>query len=134
MLHTRCRQLQHILTSMCQIQLLPAAATCTMSLSNRQQIRHDHSNNSSSNSNAPLASEGDPGRATTDDTAKKLYMLKCTKATPSPVSQAIAFMLGKDLMPEQQLRSNMAILCQQLQDNVASYSSTEMSAFAEACR
>lgn len=57
-------------------------------------------------------------------------------ANPSatPHSQAIAIMLSKDQMPAEQLRSSMDALSQQLLQNIGSYSSTELSAFTEACR
>uniref|UniRef100_A0A383VB22 Uncharacterized protein n=1 Tax=Tetradesmus obliquus TaxID=3088 RepID=A0A383VB22_TETOB len=43
-------------------------------------------------------------------------------------------MLSKDQMPAEQLRSSMDALSQQLLQNIGSYSSTELSAFTEACR
>lgn len=65
---------------------------------------------------------------------KKLHVLKCTKAVPTPVSQAVAFMISKDQMPKEQLLSNMDTISEQLSRDVDNYSSTELSAFTEACR
>jgi hypothetical protein len=59
---------------------------------------------------------------------------KCTNPSATPHSQAIAIMLSKDKMPAEQLRSSMNALSQQLLQNIGSYSSTELSAFTEACR
>jgi hypothetical protein len=64
----------------------------------------------------------------------KLDVPKCTNPSATPHSQAIAIMLSKDKMPAEQLRSSMDALSQQLLQNIGSYSSTELSAFAEACR
>jgi hypothetical protein len=59
---------------------------------------------------------------------------KSTNPSATPHSQAIAIMLSKDQMPAEQLRSSMDALSQQLLQNIGSYSSTELSAFTEACR
>ena len=60
--------------------------------------------------------------------------LQSRESGPTPVSQAVAFMISKDQMPREQLRSNMNSLSEQLLRDVAAYSSTELSAFAEGCR
>jgi hypothetical protein len=67
-------------------------------------------------------------------TSGKPDVPKCTNPSATPHSQAIALMLSKDQMPEEQLRSSMDALSQQLLQNIGSYSSTELSAFTEACR
>jgi hypothetical protein len=66
---------------------------------------------------------------------QKRHTLKCsTMAAGTAVSQAIACMVDRDVMPRQQLCDKMEQLSQQLAQDVAAYSSTELSAFAEACR
>ena len=75
---------------------------------------------------------GDPPSAPDQN---KRQALKCnTTAAGSPVSQAVACMVDRDVMPREQLCSRMEQLCQQLVQQAASFSSTELSAFAEACR
>lgn len=65
----------------------------------------------------------------------KRHALKCnTSAAGSPVSQAIACMVDRDVMPRQQLCDKMDQLSQQLSQEVSAYSSTELAAFSEACR
>jgi len=65
----------------------------------------------------------------------KRHALKCsTTAAGSPVSQAVACMVDRDVMPRQQLCSRMDQLSHQLVEEAAPYSSTELSAFVEACR
>jgi hypothetical protein len=68
------------------------------------------------------------------DATSKADVPKCTNPSATPHSQAIAIMLSKDQMPAEQLRSSMDALSQQLLQNIGSYSSTELSAFTEACR
>jgi hypothetical protein len=65
---------------------------------------------------------------------QKRHAMKCNTAAGSPVSQAVACMVDRDVMPRQQLCSKMDQLSQQLAQEVAAYGSTELSAFAEACR
>lgn len=66
---------------------------------------------------------------------QKRHTLKCsTTPAGTAVSQAIACMVDRDVMPRQQLCAKMEQLSQQLAQDVAAYSSTELSAFAEACR
>jgi hypothetical protein len=64
----------------------------------------------------------------------KQETLKRANPSATPHSQAIAIMLSKDQMPAEQLCSSMDALSQQLLQNIGSYSSTELSAFTEACR
>lgn len=66
---------------------------------------------------------------------KKRHTLKCsTTPAGTAVSQAVACMVDRDVMPRQQLCDKMEQLSQQLAQDVAAYSSTELSAFAESCR
>jgi hypothetical protein len=65
---------------------------------------------------------------------QKRHAVKCNAAAGSPVSQAVACMVDRDVMPRPQLCSKMDKLSQQLSQEAAAYSSTELSAFAEACR
>lgn len=69
-----------------------------------------------------------------EPTKDKLQQLKSKDGGPTPVSQAVAFMISKDQMPREQLRSNMDSISEQLLRDVTEYSSTELSAFTEACR
>lgn len=78
----------------------------------------------------PAGGDASDGRAT----ATKLQVLKCTNASATPVSQAVALMLGRDLIPPQQLADSMGALAEQMRERAASHSSTELSAYAEACR
>jgi hypothetical protein len=68
------------------------------------------------------------------DAQAKRHAMKCNTAAGTPVSQAVACMVDRDVMPRQQLCAKMDQLSQQLAQDVAAYSSTELSAFSEACR
>lgn len=77
----------------------------------------------------------DTGQAEQAASPGKRHALKCTTtAAGSPVSQAVACMVDRDVQPRQQLCSRMDQLSQQLVNEAAPYSSTELSAFVEACR
>lgn len=68
---------------------------------------------------------------------QRRHATKCNTAAAAagtPVSQAVACMVDRDVMPRQQLLSKMEQLSQQLAQQVEAFSSTELSAFAEACR
>lgn len=64
----------------------------------------------------------------------KRHAMKCNTAAGSPVSQAVACMVDRDVMPRQQLCEKMDQLGEQLVHEVQTFSSTELSAFSEACR
>jgi hypothetical protein len=68
------------------------------------------------------------------DPQGKRHAVKCNTAAGTPVSMAVACMVDRDVMPRQQLCAKMDQLSQQLAQDVAAYSSTELSAFSEACR
>lgn len=92
-----------------------------------QTLRHDSQFSSRSLwTSTHSLSAGDP--------QGKRHAMKCNTAAGTPVSMAVACMVDRDVMPRQQLCAKMDQLSQQLAQDVAAYSSTELSAFAEACR